>query len=169
MGFRARRAAARRFVLDRQTPNQPLAGGDVKPFLTSPASPRRRGRGLGRRPKVLCSLPVLSYVQYCLEVFIARLAGLRSPLQFPAYSPFMVILDPLDEIKFLLPDQEKVAFKRACFMSDTTMARELRRFVREYIHGACGSRECHSLVSPKERPREAPHSGETMPPAGKGT
>jgi hypothetical protein len=44
----------------------------------------------------------------------------------------MRFLDPLDEIKFDLPEKDKAEFKRACFMADTTMAQELRRFIRWY-------------------------------------
>lgn len=35
-------------------------------------------------------------------------------------------------IQIYLPDVDKEAFKRACFLCDTTMSRELRRFIREY-------------------------------------
>lgn len=45
----------------------------------------------------------------------------------------MRFLDPLDEIKLKLPEQDKKRFKQACFLADTTMAQELRRFVRWYI------------------------------------
>lgn len=45
----------------------------------------------------------------------------------------MVILGPLDEIKITLPDYYKQAFKRACFVDDTTMAQFLRKAIRDYI------------------------------------
>jgi hypothetical protein len=35
-------------------------------------------------------------------------------------------------IQLYLDKSEKKAFKKACFQSDTTMSREIRRFVREY-------------------------------------
>jgi hypothetical protein len=35
-------------------------------------------------------------------------------------------------IQIYLPDVDKEAFKHACFLCDTTMSRELRRFIREY-------------------------------------
>lgn len=45
----------------------------------------------------------------------------------------MIILDPLDSIKFTLPEAEKQALKRACFVDDTTMAQFLRRSIRNYL------------------------------------
>lgn len=39
---------------------------------------------------------------------------------------------PLQPIQFLVPDIEKAAFKRACFLTGTTMSRELRKFMFEY-------------------------------------
>jgi hypothetical protein len=45
----------------------------------------------------------------------------------------MIINDPLDSIKFVLPEAEKQALKRACFIDDITMAQFLRKKIREYI------------------------------------
>lgn len=73
------------------------------------------------------------YVQYCLEFSIHLLARYYRGPQWPLGAPVPRFLDPLDEIKFDLPEQDKAQFKRTCFMSDTTMAQELRRFVRWYI------------------------------------
>lgn len=58
----------------------------------------------------------------------------------------MRFLDPLDEIKFDLPENDKAQFKRCCFMADTTMAQELRRFVRWYI------RNYQSGIDPPQLP-----------------
>ena len=36
-------------------------------------------------------------------------------------------------LQLYLPKEEKEAFVKLCFQSDTTMSREVRRFVREFI------------------------------------
>lgn len=91
---------------------------------------------LGPRP---VSPHIRNYVQYCLEFSIDLLSGYYRPLLWPLESTVTRFLDPLDEIKLKLPEKDKAAFKRACFVTDTTMARELRRFVRWYIrHHAPG-------------------------------
>lgn len=43
----------------------------------------------------------------------------------------MIIGNPV-AVQFFVSKEEKIAFKRACFQCDTTMSRELRRFMREY-------------------------------------
>lgn len=43
----------------------------------------------------------------------------------------MVIGNPV-ALQFYASREEKEAFKRACFMSDTTMSRELRKFIRHF-------------------------------------
>lgn len=37
-------------------------------------------------------------------------------------------------IQIYIPAEDKEAFKRACFLCDTTMSRELRRFIRQYAN-----------------------------------
>ncbi len=43
----------------------------------------------------------------------------------------MVISNPV-VLQFYLPKEEKEAFYKNCFQADTTMSRELRRFIREF-------------------------------------
>lgn len=43
----------------------------------------------------------------------------------------MIIQHPV-AIQFYVDRSEKEAFKRACFISDTSMSRELRRFMRQF-------------------------------------
>lgn len=73
--------------------------------------------------------------------------------------------------QFYLDWSEKQAFKNICYQLDTHISREMRRMVREFIDSnsgvLAGPGDAYPLVSPKERPAKAPHSGETMPPAGK--
>lgn len=57
----------------------------------------------------------------------------------------MRFIDPLDEIKIHLPEKDKAAFKRACFVTDTTMAREIRRFIWWYIRNHSPGPETPSL------------------------
>lgn len=47
----------------------------------------------------------------------------------------MIQGDPLDEIKFSLPEAHKRALKRACFVDDITMAQFLRKQIRDYLRG----------------------------------
>lgn len=88
------------------------------------------------------------YVQYCLEFSIDLFSRYDRGPQQPLGAPVPRFLDPLDEIKFDLPEQDKAAFKRACFVTDTTMARELRRFVRWYIRHHARGPETPRLGSP---------------------
>jgi hypothetical protein len=37
-------------------------------------------------------------------------------------------------LQFYLPRGDKEAFQRACFMCDTTMSRELRRFILQFAN-----------------------------------
>lgn len=72
--------------------------------------------------------------------------------------------------QFYLDWSEKQALKNVCYQLDTNYSRELRRMVREFLAAnsgvLAGQGDAYPLVSPKERPCEASHSDETMPPAG---
>jgi hypothetical protein len=40
--------------------------------------------------------------------------------------------EDLSAIQFYIPKYQKLAFKRACFMRDSTMSREFRKFIFEF-------------------------------------
>lgn len=71
--------------------------------------------------------PIL-FSQQIWQAIVVRIGPL-TPLQ----RLLMIHLDPLDTIKFSLPEGEKMALKRACFVDDTTMAQFLRRSIRAYL------------------------------------
>ncbi len=46
-----------------------------------------------------------------------------------------------DSIQFKLNKKQKLAFKRACFLRDTTMSREFRRFIYHFCENTDDSRD----------------------------
>ena len=46
----------------------------------------------------------------------------------------MIIADPLDSIQIYLSKTQKQEFKKMCKLRQSTMAAELRRFIRAYIN-----------------------------------
>jgi hypothetical protein len=73
----------------------------------------------------------------------------------------MVIGNPV-ALQFYASRQEKEAFKRACFVSDTTMSRELRRFIRQFAASPPGDdRLYHQPVADSLRRFEDESNGFT--------
>jgi hypothetical protein len=58
-------------------------------------------------------------------------------------------LYPLDTIKLVLPQDEKKALKRACFVDDTTMAQFIRKAIRSYIYNHPDPKVLQILAKPE--------------------
>jgi hypothetical protein len=80
-----------------------------------------------------CIIKSLSFERFFLEIFMKL---------HPSVNPVC--------LQFYLAKQEKDDFRKVCFQRDTTMSREIRRMIREYVNAEYIESRLYYAVKPDQ-------------------